>query len=53
MLANQLVLIIMPVRENKVVSQVQMKRRSKISSLIEGFLIIVFNPDYNWKIMSR
>lgn len=53
----QLVLIIMTVRENKVDSQVQMRykkvqKRSKVSYFIQGVLIIVFNPDYNWKIIS-
>lgn len=45
MVANQLVLIIMPVSENEVNYQVQMQSKNKTSSLNQDFLLTVFNPD--------
>lgn len=45
--ANQLVLIIVPVKENEDNYQVQMQNENKTSYLNQGFLLTGFNHDQN------
>jgi len=45
MVANQLVLSIIPVCESEVNYQLQLQSKNKITYLNQGFLLIVFIPD--------